>query len=744
VHRSTDDGLTFPTEITPWGTTTDAGCYLAGVTTDPTTGNIVYVSGSQNLWQSRDGGGTWRKLSPFNGAGNVDVAAANGNNVVIAVGNKVFASANALAPTVGLPSGVTFTDITRNLPSRNVARALFDPSDPTIIYAVLGGFNGFGAGQSGHVFRTTLGASGWTDISPALNVPFAALALDGSTTPTTLFAGTDFGVLRSVDGGATWSVLDDIHFPRVPVLDLIFHKGVLRAATYGRGAFQFLKPAGPSVAVHLDDGLAFGTVCKGPQFLKLEIFNVGSQDLVITSVQRLMGSTDFSVLPTPLTPLVVEPGEEIFFTVAYNPTVAGVNEVATIRIISNDPFAPFVDLSATGSQGTSALVTAIADSGNIGNACLGSFAEQELTINNRGACPLTVTAITSSSPEFLPPQLSSALLVGSGESTEVTIRFQPTSFGTKTAVITLFSNDPAGPRTVAVSGTAPAPHLALLMADSGSFGNCCVGSFKDEPLILANSGKCGLTVTNITSSSSQFLVAEVLAYPIVIEAGGSLAVPIRFQPASVGLKTATITVISDDPAGPRTISVSGNAPSGKIVITGSAYFGGVKCGHHAFRTVAVCNVGDCDLHVTKCEFEHRNRHWRIIHNPFPNTLHPGSCLDVVIRYHARQKEPHPCELVIESDDPLKARVEVEVIAWTRCCCKECCEDCRERRPCEEHHKERCEHHKRECCEEHREEGHREERRHDRLERREERHYDSPERHEGRHHEDWRDDEGDEE
>ena len=156
--------------------------------------------------------------------------------------------------------------------------------------------------------------------------------------------GTDFGVLRSVDGGLTWYVLDDIHFPRVPVLDLIFRNGILRAATYGRGVFGFVKPAGPSIAVHLDHGLAFGAVCKAPQFLKLEVFNVGSQNLVINSVQRLMGSAGFSVLPTPATPLVVEPGEDIVFTVMYIPTALGVPETATIRISSNDPAAPFVDL----------------------------------------------------------------------------------------------------------------------------------------------------------------------------------------------------------------------------------------------------------------------------------------------------------------------------------------------------------------------------------------------------------------
>src|SRR5262249_9316435 len=206
IWRSTNDGATFPTEITPWGTATDAGCYLGPLATDPSTGGILYASGSQNLWQSRNGGNTWRILSPFAGTGNVAVARTNGNNVAIGVGSQVFVSTNALAATVGPPSGLTFANITRNLPPRNRARVAFDPNDPSMIYVVLGGFSG-----GGHVFRTSIGATAWTDISPALNVPFNAIALDGTDTPTAIYAGTDFGVIRSVDGGASWSILDDIH-----------------------------------------------------------------------------------------------------------------------------------------------------------------------------------------------------------------------------------------------------------------------------------------------------------------------------------------------------------------------------------------------------------------------------------------------------------------------------------------------------------------------------------------------------
>src|SRR5207247_6696622 len=155
-----------------------------------------------------------------------------------------------------------------------VARVAFDPNDPTMIYAVLGGLN------TGHVFRTSIGAAAWTDISPNLNVPFNAIALDGTDNPTAIYAGTDFGVIRSVDGGSSWSVLDDLHFPRVPVFDLVLRNGMLRAGTYGRGAFAFVQPSGPAIAVDLEHGLAFGAVCQGPQYWSLERVNVGVTALV--------------------------------------------------------------------------------------------------------------------------------------------------------------------------------------------------------------------------------------------------------------------------------------------------------------------------------------------------------------------------------------------------------------------------------------------------------------------------------
>jgi photosystem II stability/assembly factor-like uncharacterized protein len=705
VLRSTDDGASF-SNVTPWPAGgTEAGFYAASLAADPTNDGIFYAASNQNLWQSLDGGNNWRSLFAVPAANfitaNIAVAPTNGNNVVVANGSQVFVSTNALAPTVGAPTGVTFAAITRNLPGRNVLRTAFDPNDETVIYAVLGGFAG--AGAPGHVFRTTIGGTAWTDISPAVDVPFGAIALDGSETPSTIYAGCDLGVLRSVDRGATWYVLDDIHFPNAPVTDLVIGRGsgILRASTYGRGVFEFALPTGPVIAVNLENDFEFGTVCEEPTHLTLQVFNVGTANLVIHSVQRLMGSTAFVVDPFPATPLVIAPGGEVDFTVHYTPTAPGASDTATIRIRSNDPGAPTLDLMATGTGGVATAEVAIADAGDFGEVCLGSFGDRDLVINNSGTCRLEITAITSSSPAFVVPGvISFPLVVSAGGSITVSLRFQPTALGSAAATIQVFSNDPASPLQVQVRGTAPPPRLVLSIADHGDFCHTCVGDCNDKPLILSNSGRCKLTVTGISSSSGEFLVPDVTIFPLVISAGSAVSLMLRFQPTSFGTKSATITVTSDDPASPATVAVSGTVPSGKLAITGTTHFGAVELGVRALQTVSICNVGECDLHVSKVAFkplgpcekyrhrccdcgpdcgcggcgpgcgcghkregdyrhDHDKKHdcdqkclnFKIVTNPFPATVHPGSCLGVLIQYVPTCDNAACCELVIQSDDP---------------------------------------------------------------------------------------------
>lgn len=522
------------------------------------------------------------------------------------------------------------------------------------------------------------------DAQMATNYP---IAMFSNAAGVSFFRTFDFSTLAVATGNAIHSTLVAIPASAAPGN---YKLQVIANGIPSDPVNVQIVPAAPAIAVNLQDDLLFGTVCSEPQFLTIEVFNVGGADLIVDSVSRLSGSATFTVLPNPVTPLTIAPGDQVDFTVRFEPTLRGVPESAVIRIVSNDPVQPNFDIRTTGTLGTGSLEVVVADSGNLGDVCVGEFKDAELVLNNNGPCKLTILNIVSNSTDFQAPSvLSYPLIVGAGVSIEIPIRFQPAGIGPKGGQIKIVSDDPTSPKLVDLSGNAPAPRLVAIVADSGNFGNVCLDSFEDEPLTLTNAGKCPLLVTGITSSSTEFLTPSVVTYPFTIGAGDAIEIPIRFQPTLRGSQTATITILSNDPAGPHFVSVSGFVPSGKIAVCGSTYFGEVDCGI-AQKSISICNVGDCKLFVSKVAFSRKRRHFKLINNPFPAQLHPGSCLCVVIQYEA-SCEPECCELVIHSDDPNEPVKVLDVVAFTRCEKKCCCEE----KPCgckdtdEDRHEDEC-------------------------------------------------------
>lgn len=264
------------------------------------------------------------------------------------------------------------------------------------------------------------------------------------------------------------------------------------------------------------------------------------------------------------------------------------------------------------------------------------------------------------------------------------------------ATQTLLGNDGVTPVPISIDPfffklTVERPSLATAIANSGFFGYVCKGSFADETLTINNHGGGMLKIFDITSTSPDFEVPSVLSYPLKVHAGDSIDLTIRFKPNSLGFKTGQIKIFSNDHHSPHIVDVSGECTSGKLAVTGSLCFGGVKACCRAERTLTICNVGDCSLKVTSVAFKRKSRHWKLINNPFPATLHPGSCMGVVIRYKAAERCPVACELVITSDDPVTPVKTLDVMAytiWNHGNCTHTCEDCR-KGCCTKHHDECC-------------------------------------------------------
>src|SRR5262249_3014233 len=134
--------------------------------------------------------------------------------------------------------GASFQNVTDNLPARYVSDIVVDPTRPSVVYVSLSGFS------AGHVFKSEIGGGNWSDISGDLpDVPANALVMN-PLSRNNLFLGTDIGLFRTDDGGATWALMPGM--PKVSVFDIAINAvtGVMRAATHGRGVYEAKIPKG--------------------------------------------------------------------------------------------------------------------------------------------------------------------------------------------------------------------------------------------------------------------------------------------------------------------------------------------------------------------------------------------------------------------------------------------------------------------------------------------------------------------
>jgi hypothetical protein len=102
--------------------------------------------------------------------------------------------------------------------------------------------------------------------------------------------------------------------------------------------------------------------------------------------------------------------------------------------------------------------------------------------------------------------------------------------------------------------------VVTAIADAGNCGLVCLGSFVDENLTIDNGGDGPPPIIRIVTAPSDFVAPELLSYPIELGAGDAIDIPIQFVPLSLGLKAGKITIISNDPASPHVVRVSGVAP----------------------------------------------------------------------------------------------------------------------------------------------------------------------------------------
>jgi hypothetical protein len=196
---------------------------------------------------------------------------------------------------------------------------------------------------------------------------------------------------------------------------------------------------------------------------------------------------------------------------------------------------------------------------NFGNAVVGTKLSQVLIVKNTGTATLSITQVTETgSASFTVSGFSLPLNVSAGQQTTMTVAFQPTAVGATSGNISIVSNAPTSPTTVALAGTGIAATLRLgISPTSLSFGNVTTGtSSATQNVTITNTGNANVTISQINLSGAGYSMTGGGA-PVTITPSQNLILTVQFSPTTAGAASGTISIVSNASGSPAAVSLSG-------------------------------------------------------------------------------------------------------------------------------------------------------------------------------------------
>ena len=241
--------------------------------------------------------------------------------------------------------------------------------------------------------------------------------------------------------------------------------GLTSASKPGSG--QQTTPGAALIAV-APASINFGSVAIGSTSSQtVRISNGGGSNLTITKASASAAGITIKGIGLPI---VIAPGKEVTFEVAYSPKAAGAlsGKVSIASDVSSAPST--VNLSGIG-MATTALLTASSSGLNFGDVAVGKSGVLSVTLTNAGNSDVTVSRVTISGAHYSTSGVSAGLILSPGQSSLLDATFTPLAAGNFSGSVTVASNATNSPETIALLGSssqAVSHSVALTWTSSAS------------------------------------------------------------------------------------------------------------------------------------------------------------------------------------------------------------------------------------------------------------------------------------
>jgi len=517
VYVSTDTGLSWARQTTRdlTGQCSDGACAIQDLEFEPSMHNIAYSLSTQTF--------STGSPTPF----------------------KIFQTSQADVQVDNAhPNGGTWTDVTVNLPfnpantqATGLALSAFNPA---VAFLSISGFTS--ATGIGHVFMTNDSGGHWfrDDGNPQNvfpppatsipDIPVLRMMVDiNDRSGQTVLAGTDIGVFRSTDLGQTWAPYNLGVIPIVPIFDIEQNlNGVTFAGTHGQGAFELSGALGPIPTP--------------------------------TSVPSAAGAT-----PTPIATRTATPTKTATPTRTATPIpTPTATTTPTLTPTVTPTLTPTPTATATPLSVALTITPAQRRFGNVMFGNNGATSKvQTFTVINKSADAIAISGESFSGPAAADYQVvargtTCGSTLGPRQRCSFAVTFQPGALGVGNAIVMISDNADNSPQTASLSGEGFEGPITVAPR-ALSFGAVAVGAAPQKPFSITNHNSVGLTISNIASTSADFVPSMTCMG--VLNAGATCQVEVTFSPAAGGTKarSGTIQIFDNAAKSPQIVRVSGSA-----------------------------------------------------------------------------------------------------------------------------------------------------------------------------------------
>jgi hypothetical protein len=357
---------------------------------------------------------------------------------------------------------------------------------------------------------------------------------------------------------------------------------------------------------------------------------------LLENVQAVYGSTDGGAhwtdltanLPvSPANSLVVDPQDANTVYVATDAGVFSTRQIANCAVATSGcwsafasglPASPVVQISAAPTSAsvhdlvaatygrgiwitplwtaTEDMTTATATPGSLSFASQvygSSSSAQTVTVRNTGTIALTLSNVNASG-DFSETGNCEGSIVQTGQNCTIQVTFTPIQVGSRTGVLTIYTNVTGGELTVSLSGTGASTGDFTLAPPSLNFSSWQVGTTSTVLQVTAkNSGSPALSYTSAVTGP--FAIASN-ACGASVPAVTACNLTLTFTPTQTGAATGALTFI--DALGTQTVALSGTglAPPIDVLSVSALSFPGTITGQlSTAQTVTLTNSGGVSL-----------------------------------------------------------------------------------------------------------------------------------------------------